>query len=92
MFALWQRHGELFVRMEGAEVSARQDVFDVAGLNDQSSRYYGMRAALDAYRYEVLREAAEAIRNRQFVEHYGDGTFGEGSDSAADLIDPEVTS
>lgn len=35
------------------------------------------------------RELAEKIRNRPFVEHYGHGTFLEGSETAADLIDPD---
>ncbi len=33
---------------------------------------------------------AEQIRHRPFVAHYGHGTFIEGSETAADLIDPKV--
>lgn len=42
-------------------MSARSKVYETAGLNPQSSRYYEMRKALDAYRAEVLNEAMTAL-------------------------------
>ena len=48
--------------------------------------------AINGILHAHAHELAERIRNRPTVVHYGHGTFTEGSDSAADLIDPEVPS
>lgn len=52
------------------------------------------RKALDAYRDEVLREAAEEIRQHHYPKYRGEVEYtagrDDGMDFAADLIDPEA--
>lgn len=70
-------------------MSAREDLIQTAwGLKIPSRDL--MEALADTYRAEILREAAEEIRDHGGTR--GDESFAEAAQAFADLIDPEVES
>jgi len=79
-------------------MSARDDIEAALGegLHEMSNGWYRVNAQLDAYRAEVLHEAAEKIREAMdYTPAFGARKVAQISENfgrlrAADLIDPEV--
>jgi len=76
-------------------MSARDDIIGMldhaypGGDYDKFDAY--VTSILDTYRAEVLREAAEKIRNSETLRDWTDDHMSD-CNMAADLIDPEVSS
>jgi hypothetical protein len=68
---------------------ARQDVIDAAALEAEGFISPDLLDAIDEYRAAVEHEAAEAIRNSEYLRSFTDDHMNDCSE-AADFIDPDL--